>query len=136
MEIEVKKFYKPFNGMTSVFYRDLAQLPFTLYLTTIPAPFLANAFPAEKAPQIDYYHFRRPRPATALEAHRPIVYHLYGDLTAVDSLNCHAAPGLVSMPPAPIRLTPGPLFGYYLHERPGNSLMDTRCLLTFMDRLY
>jgi hypothetical protein len=86
LEIEVKRFYKPLDGMTSIFYRDLAQLPFTLYLTTIPAHFLANAFPADKAPLIDYYHFRKPRPATVLEAHRPIVYHLYGDLTAVDSL--------------------------------------------------
>lgn len=86
LEIEVKRFYKPLDGMTSVFYRDLAQLPFTLYLTTIPAHFLANAFPGDKAPQIDYYHFRKTRPVTILEAHRPIVYHLYGDLTAVDSL--------------------------------------------------
>lgn len=86
IEIEVKRFYKPLEGLTSTFYQDLASLPFAAYLTTIPGHFLSNAFSVDRPPQLDFYHFRKFRPAKVFEKHSPIVYHLYGDITAIDSL--------------------------------------------------
>jgi hypothetical protein len=89
LEVEIEEFYKPLDELTSDFHRDLARLPFTLCLTTIPAHFLSNAFRAVgKSPILDYYHFRKSRPTRLSEtgSQRPIVYHLYGDLVALDSL--------------------------------------------------
>lgn len=86
LELEVKRFYKPLDALTSTFYRNLACLPFASCLTTIPAHFLSNAFPGDKPPQTDFYHFRKSKPSKVFENQRPIVYHLYGDLAAVDSL--------------------------------------------------
>lgn len=89
LEIEVKDFYAPLDTLTSDVYRDLAYLPFTLCLTTIPAHFLSNAFrEIGKSPILDFYHFRKSRPERLAETdpRHPIVYHLYGDLHALDSL--------------------------------------------------
>lgn len=89
LEVEVEEFYKPLDDLTSDFHRDLAHLPFTLCLTTIPAHFLSNAFRAAgKSPILEFYHFRKSRPTGLFETNpgRPIVYHLYGDLAALDSL--------------------------------------------------
>jgi hypothetical protein len=87
LEFEIKEFYEPLDKLTTDFYRDLACLPFTLCLTTIPAHFLSNAFYKEgRTPVLDFYHFRRARPLPETNSQRPIVYHLFGDLSAVDSL--------------------------------------------------
>jgi len=89
LEFEVKEFYKPLDELTSDFHRDLARLPFTLCLTTSPTHFLSNAFQAVgKIPILEFYHFRKSRLARLSEtdSQRPIVYHLYGDLSALDSL--------------------------------------------------
>jgi hypothetical protein len=89
LEFEVEEFYKPLADRTSEFHRNLAELPFTLCLTTTPANFLSNAFrAARKSPVSEFYHFRKHR-ATELsetDPQRPIVYHLYGDLEELDSL--------------------------------------------------
>jgi hypothetical protein len=37
-------------------------------------------------------------------------------------------PGPSALPTSPDRVTPGPLFGVPVDGRPGNRLMDTRCL--------
>lgn len=89
LEIEVKDFYAPLDTLTSAFHRDLAYLPFTLCLTTIPAHFLSNAFrEIGKTPIVEFYHFRKSRSAALAQTdpHHPIVYHLYGDLHELDSL--------------------------------------------------
>lgn len=89
LEIEVKDFYAPLDSRTSDVYRDLAHLPFTVCLTTIPAHFLSNAFrEIKKTPILDFYHFRNSRADRLAETDsgHPIVYHLYGDLHALDSL--------------------------------------------------
>jgi hypothetical protein len=89
LEVEVEEFYKPLDELTSDFHRDLARLPFTLCLTTTPAHFLSNAFRAVgKLPILEFYHFRKTRPTRLAEgnSHSPIVYHLYGDLAALDSI--------------------------------------------------
>ncbi len=89
LEFEVEEFYKTRADRSSTFHRDLAVLPFTLCLTTTPDNFLANAFrEAGKSPVREFYHFRKPRRTELSETdlQHPIVYSLYGDLRALDSI--------------------------------------------------
>lgn len=89
LEFEVKEFFAPLEGHTSTFYRDLSALPFTLCLTTTPDYFLAQAFQDEgKKPIQEFYHFRSHRQPDLSDTTplNPIVYGLYGDLQALDSL--------------------------------------------------
>lgn len=90
LELEVQDFYKPFVGHTTPLYQELAALPFALCLTTAQDHFLLNAFlqTSGKAPLHDFYHFRKNRPFQLSDAteERPLIYHLFGDLQALDSL--------------------------------------------------
>ena len=90
LEIEVEEFFKPFALRTTALHRNLAALPFTLCLTTTPDPFLFNAFRETqgKSPIHEFYHYRKNRAIQLSEAteNRPIIYNLFGDLHAIDSL--------------------------------------------------
>ncbi len=90
LELEVQDFYQPFAEQTTAFHRELASLPFSLCLTTTPDPFLRNAIQATagKSPLGDFYHFRKGRPnqLSAATEKNPIIYGLFGDLQALDSL--------------------------------------------------
>jgi hypothetical protein len=98
LEIATEDFYTPYHDQTTQLHLDLAQLPFTLCISTTPERFLLNAFnrTPEKSPIYDFYHFqpdpKRPQrppstapPATNPEKH-PLIYDLYGSLDEPDSL--------------------------------------------------
>ena len=98
LELAVEDFYAPYRGKTTPLHLDLAALPFTLCISTIPERFLLNAFAQTpgKAPIYDFYHFQ-PDPSRARARilteppeqnpeNRPLIYDLYGSLNEPDSL--------------------------------------------------
>ncbi|MBV8176365.1 MAG: toll/interleukin-1 receptor domain-containing protein, partial [Verrucomicrobia bacterium] len=98
LEIATEHFYGPYRDQTTQLHRDLAELPFTLCITTTPERFLLNAFnqTPQKKPIYDFYNFQpdptlppRPRsepPALRISHEHPLIYDLYGSLDQTQSL--------------------------------------------------
>lgn len=99
LEAKVDGFFQRFQGRTTSLHNDLAALPFSLCITTVPDGFALNAFrQAEgKQPVADYYDFQ-PDPERARERRaapspperepyrQPLVYELFGTLAETGSL--------------------------------------------------
>jgi hypothetical protein len=91
LQLEVDDFYRPFIGRTTQLHLDLAALPFSLCLVTTPDRFLRQAFEevAGKSPVSAFYNFADPgRSMTVPEGAitHPVIYSLFGDLYAPESL--------------------------------------------------
>jgi hypothetical protein len=91
LQLEVDDFYRPFIGRTTQLHLDLAALPFSLCLVTTPDRFLRQAFEevAGKSPVSAFYNFADPgRSMTVPEGAitHPVIYSLFGDLDAPESL--------------------------------------------------
>ena len=91
LEIDVQDFYARYAGRTTAFHRHLAELPFSLCITTTPDNFTAEAFRQhpDKEPTSEFYDFGDPgrRPGlSGRDPEHPIVYRLFGGLERIQSL--------------------------------------------------
>jgi len=89
LEMVVEDFYRKYAGQTTNVHRQLAILPFSFCIDITPVGFLAQAFTElGKTPIQAYYSFRQEKTTSLLgiTPQRPLVYHLFGSLTNLDSL--------------------------------------------------
>ncbi len=96
LEMTVCDYYRPHYERTTPLHLALAQLPFTLCVTTTFDRFLFNAFRSiGKQPVCHYYHFRksdRRSPLSQIEPSflekpdHPVIYNLYGSCDDETSL--------------------------------------------------
>ena len=82
LALETKDFYSAFQGTTTQFHRNLAELPFSLCISTSPDDLMLEAFRAtgRKHPVAGHYNFRKALQVALrapTETH-PLVYYLYG----------------------------------------------------------
>lgn len=85
LQAKAAQFYGEFQGRTSEFHRDMARLPFRLYLTATPDDLLFNALAESatgKSPLRGYYNFDARGGESAVlpepSVQAPVVFHLYG----------------------------------------------------------
>lgn len=86
----VVDYYQQFEGQTTSLHDALAQLPFTLCISTTPDHFLKSGFErAGKQPQVYHYNFRDSRHHVRIpdpDPKYPVIFNLYGDVDEPRSL--------------------------------------------------
>ncbi len=91
LETQVSAFYKERKQLTSQLHRDLAALPFVLFITSTPDKMLLRALQehAAKEPFTGKYNFRGESPEMLPQTgdvRHPLVFYLYGRIDTSESL--------------------------------------------------
>jgi hypothetical protein len=89
LEEKVTSFYTARKGLTSPLHQDLAQLPFSLIITSTFDHMMENALVQQgKPPRVDFHHYKGPKrdlvPMGTVK--NPLLYQLYGSLADPESL--------------------------------------------------
>lgn len=82
LELDIEDFFKPYNDTTTELHRNLAALPFPLYINLFFDRFMLNALRDhdDKETAFDYYHFRETRSAgREPSVQKPLVFNLFGE---------------------------------------------------------
>ncbi|MEJ2093285.1 MAG: toll/interleukin-1 receptor domain-containing protein [Syntrophobacterales bacterium] len=89
LERQVVSFYEKRKNLTSPLHQNLAQLPFSLIITSTFDNMMLNAMKEEKKqPNVDYHHFRGRRTGIvpSFSAKNPLIYQFFGSLADPNSL--------------------------------------------------